>query len=94
MSENEWNKHKLVYVHTKLYLIYSETPIILDNQEKADFISNFLLWTQGNDTENRKNCLILNFGAKELDLGVSQIRKVLLELNKMKKYYAFVLIVF
>ena len=59
--------------------IYSKTPIIVDNQEKADFISNFVLWTQGNDIQDTKNCLLLNFGAEELDLGFSQIRRVILE---------------
>ena len=62
-----------------LKLIYSETPIIMDSQEKADFISNFLLWTQGNNTKDRKNCLLLNFGAEDLPVGLSQIRKVILK---------------
>ena len=56
---------------------YSETQIFLDNQEKADFISNFLLWTQGNDTKDIKNCLLLNFGADDLSVGLSQIRRVI-----------------
>ena len=62
-----------------LKFIYSETPIIMDSQEKADFISNFLLWTQGNNTKENKNCLLLNFGAQDVDLGFSQIRRVILK---------------
>ena len=58
-------------------IISSATAISLDNQEKAEFISNFLLWTQGNQIKEEKNCLLLNFGSEDLPIGLSQLRRVI-----------------
>jgi len=47
---------------------------MLEDQEKGDFITNFLEWKQEKDPDKRQNCLLLSFGSPDLDYGLSQIR--------------------
>ena len=67
----------LLIVRYSWFLPFSDTSGMLEDHEKGDFITNFLEWKQEKDPDKRQNCLLLSFGAPDLDYGLSQIRWLL-----------------
>ena len=61
-------------------LLYSD-HIELSDQDKVDFLTNFLQWKQENETMKRQNCLLLNFGLPNIRFDLPSIRRVI-RINK------------